>query len=32
MVVFQAAEQFRLFTGLEPDVDRMRHHFAALSK
>jgi len=30
MAVFQAAEAFRLFTGIEPDVGRMRRHFAAL--
>ncbi len=28
MNVFQAAEAFRLFTGLEPDMARMRDHFA----
>ena len=27
MVVFQAAEGIRLFTGLEPDSERMRNHF-----
>jgi len=27
MAVFQAADAFRLFTGLRPDVDRMRSHF-----
>jgi shikimate dehydrogenase len=27
MVVFQAAEAFRLFTGVEPDVRRMLRHF-----
>ncbi len=31
MVVFQAAHAFRLFTGVEPDVDRMLRHFDALS-
>ncbi|WP_230565178.1 shikimate dehydrogenase [Saccharothrix luteola] len=30
MVVFQAAEAFRLFTGREPDADRMMRHFDAL--
>ncbi len=30
MVVFQAADAFRLFTGLEPDVDRMLRHFDAI--
>lgn len=30
MLVFQAANAFRLFTGVEPDVDRMLHHFDAL--
>jgi shikimate dehydrogenase len=28
MAVFQAAEAFRLFTGIKPDVERMRAHFA----
>jgi shikimate dehydrogenase len=31
MVVFQAAEAFRLFTGVAPDVARMLRHFAELS-
>jgi shikimate dehydrogenase len=31
MAVFQAAEAFRLFTGIEPDAQRMLQHFAALS-
>ena len=30
MAVFQAVEAFRLFTGIEPDSDRMLAHFAAL--
>jgi shikimate dehydrogenase len=30
MVVHQAADAFRLFTGLEPDTDRMLRHFDAL--
>jgi shikimate dehydrogenase len=30
MVVFQAADSFRLFTGAEPDADRMIRHFEAL--
>jgi shikimate dehydrogenase len=30
MVVFQAAEAFALFTGLEPDRERMLRHFARL--
>jgi shikimate dehydrogenase len=30
MAVFQAADSFRLFTGLEPDPDRMLRHFARL--
>jgi shikimate dehydrogenase len=30
MAVFQAADAFRLFTGLEPDTDRMLRHFDAL--
>jgi shikimate dehydrogenase len=30
MAVFQAVESFRLFTGLEPDSDRMLRHFAKL--
>jgi shikimate dehydrogenase len=32
MAVFQAAGAFRLFTGLEPDSDRMLAHFAALRR
>ncbi|KAA5838168.1 shikimate dehydrogenase [Saccharopolyspora hirsuta] len=31
MAVFQAAESFRLFTGVEPDADRMLRHFAELA-
>jgi shikimate dehydrogenase len=31
MAVFQAAEAFRLFTGIEPDAQRMLQHFAALN-
>lgn len=31
MVVHQAADAFRLFTGLEPDTDRMLTDFAALT-
>ena len=30
MAVFQAVEAFRLFTGIAPDADRMRRHFAAM--
>jgi shikimate dehydrogenase len=30
MAVFQAAESFRLFTGLTPDAERMLGHFAEL--
>lgn len=30
MAVFQAVGAFRLFTGLEPDAERMRRHFAAM--
>ncbi len=30
MAVFQAAGAFRLFTGQEPDAERMRAHFAAM--
>ena len=30
MAVFQAVEAFRLFTGIAPDAERMRHHFAAM--
>jgi shikimate dehydrogenase len=32
MVVFQAAEAFRLFTGRVPDPDRMWRHFEELTK
>jgi shikimate dehydrogenase len=31
MAVFQAADAFRLFTGLEPDRERMWRHFAGMS-
>jgi shikimate dehydrogenase len=31
MVVFQAAEAFRLFTGVTPDADRMLAHLAELA-
>ena len=31
MAVFQAAEAFRLFTGVIPDTERMLRHFAAMS-
>lgn len=31
MVVFQAAASFELFTGVEPDRERMLRHFAALT-
>ncbi|TFV88786.1 shikimate dehydrogenase [Blastococcus sp. CT_GayMR16] len=30
MAVFQAVDAFRLFTGIEPDADRMLRHFATL--
>ncbi len=30
MAVFQAAEAFRLFTGITPDAERMRGHFARI--
>lgn len=30
MAVFQAVEAFRLFSGLTPDPERMRRHFAAM--
>lgn len=30
MAVFQAVEAFRLFTGMQPDPDRMRRHFASM--
>jgi shikimate dehydrogenase len=32
MVVFQAAEAFRLFTGITPDRDRMLTHFSSLTR
>jgi len=32
MAVFQAAEAFRLFTGIQPDADRMRRHFVSLGE
>ncbi len=32
MAVFQAVEAFRLFTGITPDADRMRAHFAEWDK
>jgi len=32
MAVFQAAEAFRLFTGVTPDTERMLRHFAALTR
>lgn len=31
MAVFQAAEAFRLFTGVQPDADRMLRHFDLLT-
>jgi shikimate dehydrogenase len=31
MAVFQAAEAFRLFTGVTPDAERMLRHFAAMT-
>lgn len=31
MAVFQAVDSFRLFTGVEPDTDRMLQHFAELT-
>ena len=31
MAVFQAVGAFRLFTGIEPDAERMRRHFAELT-
>ena len=31
MAVFQAALSFALFTGLEPDRERMLRHFAVLA-
>jgi shikimate dehydrogenase len=30
MAVFQAVDAFRLFTGLEPDAERMRAHFLSM--
>jgi shikimate dehydrogenase len=30
MAVFQAAEAFRLFTGITPNPERMLHHFAKM--
>jgi shikimate dehydrogenase len=30
MAVFQAAEAFRLFTGIAPDTERMLRHFATI--
>jgi shikimate dehydrogenase len=30
MAVFQAAGAFKLFTGIEPDVDRMLRHFKTM--
>jgi shikimate dehydrogenase len=30
MAVFQAVDAFRLFTGIEPDAERMLGHFATL--
>jgi shikimate dehydrogenase len=30
MAVFQAVAAFRLFTGREPDADRMLRHFASM--
>ena len=30
MAVFQAADAFRLFTGIEPDVERMQRHFDSM--
>jgi shikimate dehydrogenase len=31
MAVFQAVEAFRLFTGINPDAERMLQHFAAMN-
>jgi shikimate dehydrogenase len=31
MAVFQAVEAFRLFTGVEPDAERMRRHFESMN-
>jgi shikimate dehydrogenase len=30
MAVFQAAGAFKLFTGIDPDVDRMLRHFKSM--
>ena len=30
MAVFQAVEAFRLFTGHQPDVERMMRHFSQM--
>jgi shikimate dehydrogenase len=30
MAVFQAADAFRLFSGLEPDAERMIRHFESM--
>ena len=30
MAVFQAADAFRLFTGIAPDVERMIRHFESM--
>jgi shikimate dehydrogenase len=30
MAVFQAVGAFRLFTGIEPDAERMRRHFLSM--
>jgi shikimate dehydrogenase len=30
MAVFQAVGAFRLFTGIEPDAERMAEHFAGM--
>jgi shikimate dehydrogenase len=32
MAVFQAVGAFRLFSGVEPDADRMLAHFAELTR
>jgi len=32
MAVYQAAGAFQLFTGLEPEVDRMRRHFDSMTR
>jgi shikimate dehydrogenase len=32
MAVFQAAEQFRIFTGMTPDIDRMMDRFATIER